>query len=348
MSDAQVQFTGEENAAAPWVPPPDVILRSSDSVDFHCHKIALAFYSDVFDGLFDLAHGPGDAVVAGKKVVPLTESAEVLGGLLARVYPTTQMTWRLLADYKGVPRGSTTTQASLLPDSSDVELAGDISAAAGKYLMLNAETLLEELLLASPLLSTDATRVFVWGVGMGSRILAATAAYHTLNDAVPDQLPEDAAIHPIHPDALQTLVDFHASCADAARAATLATGASLHHEMIARPDVYPECLALDVRSGEEMRTDARDRGWGWTGEVLPPPWFRNHVARVAEGVAARPGRRTALPAATKVAPEESTMIQACPACAYAAEGDLRQYGVQLASLLDTLNNDEMLRFWGLT
>ncbi|TFK71446.1 hypothetical protein BDN72DRAFT_837686 [Pluteus cervinus] len=68
----------------------DVILRSSDGIDFRMHKSLLSFASTFFEGMFDLpqpASGSGDEVVDGLPVVRLPENSQTLKQLLLFCHP---------------------------------------------------------------------------------------------------------------------------------------------------------------------------------------------------------------------------------------------------------------------
>ncbi|KAJ7780473.1 hypothetical protein B0H14DRAFT_2401057 [Mycena olivaceomarginata] len=70
-------------------PSADIILRSSDSVDFHCHKNILAH---AFQFFFDMFRAGAvceneDIHKDGKVVIPMKEPNTVLHRLLALVYP---------------------------------------------------------------------------------------------------------------------------------------------------------------------------------------------------------------------------------------------------------------------
>ena len=69
------------------MPDADVILESSDLVNFRVRKSILATSSPVFDDLFSLPHPPGHQVVDGLPVVHLPEDAEVLNSLVTMLYP---------------------------------------------------------------------------------------------------------------------------------------------------------------------------------------------------------------------------------------------------------------------
>ncbi|KAF7362001.1 hypothetical protein MVEN_00545300 [Mycena venus] len=68
----------------------DLILRSSDRVDFHAHKTLLAFVSPVFRDFFTLPAPPmaeSEDVRDGKPVVQLSEPSKALHKLLLMCYP---------------------------------------------------------------------------------------------------------------------------------------------------------------------------------------------------------------------------------------------------------------------
>ena len=91
----------------------DVILRSSNKVDFKVHKVILAEASSVFESMFAL---PGNSTsdedgVTALPVVPMQDTAEVLHALLGVLYPG-----------KG-------------PAITSSPRAGDVLAVADKYAM---------------------------------------------------------------------------------------------------------------------------------------------------------------------------------------------------------------------
>lgn len=61
--------------------PGDVIVRSTDGVDFRMFKVDLSRSSSVFGDMFSLAQPLGDCEV-GLPVVPLTETSDVLALVL--------------------------------------------------------------------------------------------------------------------------------------------------------------------------------------------------------------------------------------------------------------------------
>ena len=69
------------------VPDANIILRSSDQVNFRVHKSVLAMSSPLFDDLFSLPQPPDDELVDGLPVVQLSEDADLLNTLISLLYP---------------------------------------------------------------------------------------------------------------------------------------------------------------------------------------------------------------------------------------------------------------------
>ena len=65
----------------------DVIVRSSDHVDFRVHKSILASSSPVFNDMFSLPKPSSNEAVDGLPIVQLSEDAELVRGLLTALYP---------------------------------------------------------------------------------------------------------------------------------------------------------------------------------------------------------------------------------------------------------------------
>ena len=65
----------------------DVILRSTDLVNFHVHRLVLLTSSPFFADMFSLPQPVNDEVIDGLPVVHLSEDAEVLNSLISMLYP---------------------------------------------------------------------------------------------------------------------------------------------------------------------------------------------------------------------------------------------------------------------
>jgi hypothetical protein len=69
------------------VPDANLVIQSSDLVNFHVHKSVLAMASPVFRDIFSLRQPLGSESVDGRPVVKLTEDAELLNSLFSMLYP---------------------------------------------------------------------------------------------------------------------------------------------------------------------------------------------------------------------------------------------------------------------
>jgi hypothetical protein len=69
------------------VPDADIIVRSSDQVNFRVHKSLLAMSSPFFEDLLSLPQPPDDEIVDGLPVVQLSEDASLLNCLVSLLYP---------------------------------------------------------------------------------------------------------------------------------------------------------------------------------------------------------------------------------------------------------------------
>lgn len=79
------------------VPPPlpecldvrnaDLVLQSSDSVDFRVHKVVLASSSQFFRDMFSLPRPSNDETIDGLPFVRLSEDAELVRALITAMYP---------------------------------------------------------------------------------------------------------------------------------------------------------------------------------------------------------------------------------------------------------------------
>ena len=69
------------------MPNADIILRSSDTVDFHINRSVLVASSPFFRDIFSLPQPPNDATPDVHPVVDLSEDAETLKSLVSMLYP---------------------------------------------------------------------------------------------------------------------------------------------------------------------------------------------------------------------------------------------------------------------
>src|SRR6202041_1557624 len=69
------------------VPDTNIIIRSSDLVDFRVHKSVLAMTSPFFRDLFSLPQPSDTKTSDGLPVVELSEDSELLNSLVSIIYP---------------------------------------------------------------------------------------------------------------------------------------------------------------------------------------------------------------------------------------------------------------------
>jgi len=69
------------------MPNADIILQSSDLVNFHVHQSVLVTSSPFFRDMFSLPQPPNGTTFDGLSVVSVSEDAEVLNSLISMLYP---------------------------------------------------------------------------------------------------------------------------------------------------------------------------------------------------------------------------------------------------------------------
>ncbi|KAH8982483.1 hypothetical protein EDB83DRAFT_2306680 [Lactarius deliciosus] len=69
------------------IPDPNIIVRSSDQVNFPIRKALLAMSSPFFKDLLSLPQPPDDELVDGLPVIQLSENADLLNNLISLLYP---------------------------------------------------------------------------------------------------------------------------------------------------------------------------------------------------------------------------------------------------------------------
>ena len=86
--DPQAQINSATSPLEPFeVPDANLIIRSSDNIDFRVHKSLLAMASPFFKDLLSLPQPSDSEIVDGVPVVRLPESSELLNNLLSILYP---------------------------------------------------------------------------------------------------------------------------------------------------------------------------------------------------------------------------------------------------------------------
>ncbi|KAH9021001.1 hypothetical protein EDB85DRAFT_440215 [Lactarius pseudohatsudake] len=73
------------------IPDANIIVRSSDKVNFRVHKSVLAMSSPFFNDLLSLPQPPDDELVDGLPVIQLSEDAGLLNSLVSLLYPVSPL-----------------------------------------------------------------------------------------------------------------------------------------------------------------------------------------------------------------------------------------------------------------
>ena len=86
--DPQAQIISATSPLEPFdVSDTNLIIRSSDNVDYRVHKTVLAMASPFFKDLLSLPPPPQTEVVGGLRMVQLSENSELLNTLISILYP---------------------------------------------------------------------------------------------------------------------------------------------------------------------------------------------------------------------------------------------------------------------
>ena len=173
----------------------DIILRSSDRVDFMVYKVILSKASPVFKTLFSLPQPPMDTPQGSLPITDLAENSKVLAALLSVIYPHTS-------------ESGSDEQLSL----NDLIAALDM---ARKYDMATASRRLIVVFKGSEVIKNSPLEAFCAaysrGLGEAAQIAARASLKHRLNlDNIGDTLE-----HTNGP-AFHRLWKFHRACSSAA------------------------------------------------------------------------------------------------------------------------------------
>ncbi|KAI0675756.1 hypothetical protein C8Q78DRAFT_347035 [Trametes maxima] len=129
----------------------DFVLRSSDHIDFHVHRVILIMASSVFETMLALPQPAEDAKIE-KPLVDVTEDSETLDVLLRVCYPTSA------------------------PELQDVLLLRKVLEAATKYDIPAVLTMVKKAMVQPELLDSDPLRIFVIACRFGMEPEAQAAA----------------------------------------------------------------------------------------------------------------------------------------------------------------------------
>lgn len=172
----------------------DIILRSSDLVDFHVVKAFLIFTSPLFEGMFTLKQpldGRSEGYKAGLAIIPMEEKSVTLRLLLLFCYPGNSPVLETLDDVLAV------------------------HAAASKYCMEEVEKRIRAALLSSPLMEQESLRIFAIAMRHRWEEVARAGAKNTLMVPV-HKRPRVEELKFLSGLEYHQLQDYHWKCGDAA------------------------------------------------------------------------------------------------------------------------------------
>lgn len=219
----------------------DVILRSSDNIDFNVFKLLLSMGSPFFKDMFSLPQAAGDGgdTRDGVPVIQVSETAKVLRMLLVMCYPMDA------------------AEQLALEKLEDVDMLLD---AAIKYSVERAEKNAREMLVGSQHLKANALRVFAIACRHRLDREARVAARATLSGPIP-RINFGAELELLSAAKLLRLLKYHEDCIASMQVAdsTMSTNVSQWQGLstyLSRPQPCLQCD--DVRTFTSHRVRVPD------------------------------------------------------------------------------------------
>ncbi|KAJ7507342.1 hypothetical protein B0H11DRAFT_1971305 [Mycena galericulata] len=330
FKDAKPPFSGQVDETNGLVS--DVILRSSDLVDFHAHQVILSFVSPFFKNMFAFpAPPPGTAdsneFRDGKPVVRLPEESAAVEKLLMLCYPRTHGNY-LFENLDGM-------------DSAYL--------AVDKYLIPGAREVMIACLLGERSLSQDPYRVFAIACHRGLEDVAKAAAMACIGKTFP-RSPVIPEFDLISAQKLLNLQNFLSDCCVAATRETQRYISPIDLQNMSLPPDEVDVPAFNSVWWEER---GHEEGCGSQNDLKsfpdddypsawPCQWFCRHMERVEKLIASRPLKSVAIEAVMDLTSSLES-ISKCKKCAQVAATDLGFVASELASKIDACNNSKLIR-----
>ncbi|KAJ7191935.1 hypothetical protein GGX14DRAFT_596634 [Mycena pura] len=296
------------NASDPFSPtsdelnPPDVILRSSDLVDFYAHKAILSFRSLFFRNMFSFPHPVGEEANPMKDGIPvaaLPESSKALEKLLLLCYP------RLANSYR-------------FRDLDGVSAAYE---AAKKYEISDGRGTLEAVLVDPRFLEQETYRVFAIACHCALEHVAKLAAMETLKKPRLDStLSEPPEFELISAQRLWRLGLFHTRCSKEL-AGVMSNIYVATDEEPCPPEQDPYPVWWDPR-GHNAGCGPREEP-DFPEFRHPAKWFADHMRRIREACLVHPDVGRIAQNVTEMSEPTLVAIASCPKCVKHATECLR-------------------------
>ncbi|KZP24484.1 hypothetical protein FIBSPDRAFT_951234 [Athelia psychrophila] len=292
------------DATAPFDDPKaDVILRSSDNVDFRCHKLLLSMASTFFEGMFSLPQPlveGNDVKKDGLHVVPMEERALVLETILRLCHPS----------------------SIGHPPVMELDNIKSIFDAARKYAMEKAEEIIRRKLVSEPFLEKP-LRVYVIACALRLASEARIAAAATLEfDVVTleqlDYFPEVEYMSAA--DALH-LQKYQKNCRQAAQAITHDIKSLLKGYKWFDCEVPAAICKFEDIPGSQDRSAAE-----W--------WVDSYLVPCQRNLQTRPIGQTVMANELVVAALVAATVHNCSTCNTTSLAELEAFAVRFGELID--------------
>jgi BTB/POZ domain len=286
---SQPQTPAVKDASPPFNDPTsDVILRTSDDVDFHLHKVILSFGSPVFKDMFSLPQ-PSAKVQVGLNsesetpLISVTEDSKTMDRTMRFCYPCEHPVLETLEDVTGM-----------------LEMVQ-------KYDMAATHKNVRRLLVAPKFLETEPLRVYLiacrYKLGDEARLAAKYALQFPMFGPYIEELEHvPASVH-------HHLMDYHQQCGKAAAEITRSLRWISQDSWIWFNCRYTTCGGTSSRRYNEY--------------VTTSPWFVQFMERARDALKDRPSwRSTSAPEIMELAVRDSAK---CPACCHSAFVQLSKF-----------------------
>ena len=179
------------NAESPYdsaAPSADIILRSSDLVNFYVLKGFLSYVSPFFKDMFDLPSTTTNEIMNGFPVIAVAETSKTICLLLDLVYPHTGE-----------------------PQINNVALFLNVCKATRKYCMDIIENRLRKQIVTSHLTVSEPLRVYAVAIGLDWEEVALIAARNASKISL-DQLPRAEELKNISGSSFYRFLDYKLRC----------------------------------------------------------------------------------------------------------------------------------------
>lgn len=321
------------NADIPFSPSShavDVIIRSSDDVDFYVMKGLLALSSPEFFGTMFSLPQPEENIQTqgGLQIVPVTEESKTLRILLLSCYPQ-----------------------GFYDETSDGDVITKAILAARKYAMDVAEKVLMQALLSHPVLVEKPLHMYALACHHGLHDLVRVAARNTLRFPV-SKLSPSAELDYISGMDVYRLLEFRSRCVKEIWNWYFTTGIYCvflenhprgpdikfiwwdSHTRTENPPDSPGQTCVMVYSGVSMLDEwnVRRCDLGYSIEITSATWWRRFIMTMIEGVQIAPSREAVFN--NEIYHRAITEAVSCETCSPYASDHLDEFRRQFAQALD--------------